>query len=237
MKAVYNIPYGVYVLTAKDKKQNGCIINTLCQVTSSPCKISVTVNKENYTTEIIEKTGEFNVSILDMTTSFDIIKHFGFQSGRNVNKFDGFADFKLAKNGIAYITSHANSYLSAKVTAKYDVGTHITFVAEVVEDVVLNSNESLLYSYYQSNLKPKAEQSKKTVWVCKICGYVYQGEELPEDFICPLCKHGAEDFEKQEPAEEKPALNKFVCPVCGYSAESDKDELVCPICGVKMNKV
>ena len=237
MKAIYNIPYGVYVLTAKGTKQNGCIINTLCQVTSSPCKISITVNKDNYTTQLIEKTGEFNVSILDVTTGFDIVKHFGFQSGKDVDKFENFSGYKIAENGIAYITVNTNSYLTAKVVSKYDVGTHMTFVAEVTGDFVLNNNESVLYSYYQSNIKPKAGGLKKTVWVCKICGYVYQGEEIPEDFICPICKHGVEDFEKQEPVEEKSQQNKFVCPICGYSAESDKDEMICPICGVNMNKV
>ena len=248
MKALYNIPYGVYVLTAKGEKHNGCIINTLLQVTSSPSKISITVNKDNYTTQLIEKSGVFNISILDMTTSFDIIKHFGFASGKDTDKFAGFIDYKLADNGVAYITKHTNSYLSAKVVSKTDVGTHITFVAEVTADVVLANTESLLYSYYQSNIKPKTEKAKKTIWVCKVCGYVYQGDELPADFVCPLCKHGAEDFEKQEPSADANAelakaeattgaKNKFVCPVCGYSCESEAEELNCVICGVKMNKV
>ena len=246
MKALYNIPYGVYVLTAKGEKQNGCIINTLLQVTSSPVQISITVNKDNYTTKLIEQTGVFNVSILDMTTSFDIIKHFGFASGRDVDKFADFSDYKLADNGVAYITKHTNSYLSAKVVSKTDVGTHVTFVAEVTADVVLDKTESLLYSYYQSNIKPKAGEHKKTVWICKVCGYVYEGEEIPEDFICPLCKHGVEDFEKKEAPSEKTSKveekaagskNKFVCPICGYSQESEADELNCIICGAKMNKV
>ena len=246
MKALYNIPYGVYVLSAKGDKQNGCIINTLLQVTSSPSRISVTVNKDNYTTQLIEKTGVFNVSILDMTTSFDIIQRFGFASGRTIDKFEGFLDYKLADNGVAYITAHTNSYLSAKVVSKTDVGSHITFVADVTADVVLNNNESLLYSYYLSNIKPKPGEHKKTVWVCKICGYVYEGEELPPDYVCPLCKHGAEDFEKKEapsaaPAKPEPApagaKNKFVCPICGYSQESEADELNCVICQAKMNKV
>ena len=246
MKALYNIPYGVYVLTAKGEKQNGCIINTLLQVTSSPVQISITVNKDNYTTKLIEQTGVFNVSILDMTTSFDIIKHFGFASGRDVDKFADFSDYKLADNGVAYITTHTNSYLSAKVVSKTDVGTHVTFVAEVTADVVLDKTESLLYSYYQSNIKPKAGEHKKTVWICKVCGYVYEGEEIPEDFICPLCKHGVEDFEKKEAPSEKTSKveekaagskNKFVCPICGYSQESEAAELNCIICGAKMNKV
>ena len=138
MKALFNIPYGLYVLTAKDEKDNGCIINTLQQVTSNPTRISITVNKDNYTTKMIEQTGEFNVSILDKTVTFDLIKNFGFASGKEVNKFENFKDYELAKNGVVYITQHTNSYLSAKVVSQTDVGTHITFVADVTEDVVLS---------------------------------------------------------------------------------------------------
>ena len=195
MKALYNIPYGLYVLTAKDEKDNGCIINTLQQVTSTPEKISITINKDNYTTQMIEKTGVFNVSILDESVTFDLVKRFGFASGRDSDKFSGFEGFDRAVNGIAYITEHANSYLSAKVVAKYDVGTHITFVAEVVEDVVLKATKSVTYEYYLNNIKPKPQESKKASYVCKICGYVHEGDSLPEDFICPICKHGAADFE------------------------------------------
>ena len=198
MKALYNIPYGLYVLTAKDGKDNGCIINTLQQVTSSPEKISITINKDNYTTQMIEKTGVFNVSILNEKTSFDLIKRFGFASGKDTDKFEGFAGFDRAENGTTYITENTNSYLSAKVVSKTDVGTHITFVAEVTNDVVLNSTETLTYSYYLNNIKPKPEQTKKKSFVCTICGYVYEGDELPADFICPLCKHGAEYFVEQK---------------------------------------
>ena len=198
MKALYNIPYGLYVLTAKDGKDNGCIINTLQQVTSSPEKISITINKDNYTTQMIEKTGVFNVSILNEKTSFDLIKRFGFSSGKDIDKFEGFAGFDRAENGVSYITENTNSYLSAKVLSKTDVGTHITFVAEVTADVVLNDTKSVTYEYYLNNIKPKPAQTKKTAYVCKICGYVYEGETLPDDFICPLCKHGAADFELQK---------------------------------------
>ncbi len=198
MKALYNIPYGLYVLTAKDGKDNGCIINTLQQVTSSPEKISITINKDNYTTQMIEKTGSFNVSILNEKTSFDLIKRFGFSSGKDTVKFEGFAGFDRAENGTTYITENTNSYLSAKVVSKTDVGTHITFVAEVTADVVLNDTKSVTYEYYLNNIKPKPQQTKKTAYVCKICGYVYEGETLPDDFICPLCKHGAADFELQK---------------------------------------
>lgn len=197
MKALFNIPYGLYVLTAKDEKDNGCIINTLQQVTSSPTRISITVNKDNYTTKMIEKTKVFNVSILDKTVTFDLIKNFGFASGKEVNKFENFKDYELAKNGVAYITKHTNSYLSAKVVSQTDVGTHITFVADVTEDVVLSQTESVTYDYYLKNIKPKPEEKTKNSYVCSICGYVYEGEELPKDFICPICKHGVEVFEKK----------------------------------------
>lgn len=197
MKALFNIPYGLYVLTAKDEKDNGCIINTLQQVTSNPTRISITVNKDNYTTKMIQKTGVFNVSILDKTVTFDLIKNFGFSSGKDTYKFEEFNDYEIAENGVSFITKHTNSYLSAKVVSQTDVGTHITFVADVTADVVLNENESVTYSYYLQNIKPKQEQQKKNSYVCTICGYVYEGDELPKDFICPICKHGAEVFEKQ----------------------------------------
>ncbi len=197
MKAIFNITYGLYLLTAKDDKAaNGCVINTLMQVTSVPNQISITINKDNYTTKIIEKTGAFNVSILDKTTDFDLIKRFGFTTGKDINKFEGFTGYATANNGIPYITTHTNSYITCKVVSKIDVGTHITFVAEVVDDVVLSNEQSLTYSYYLENIKPKTQPTQNTTYVCKICGYVYEGE-LPPDYICPLCKHGPEYFEKK----------------------------------------
>ena len=197
MKALFNIPYGLYVLTAKDEKDNGCIINTLQQITSSPVQISITVNKDNYTTKMIQKTSVFNVSILDKTVSFELIKNFGFSSGRDTNKFENFKDHKTAKNGVLYITQSTNSYLSAKVVSQIDVGSHITFVAEVTEDVILKETESVTYEYYLKNIKPKPDSNTKNSYVCSICGYVYEGDELPNDFVCPLCKHGSEFFVKK----------------------------------------
>lgn len=196
MKAIYNISYGIYVLTAKDTKVNGCIINTLMQATSVPNRITITVNKDNYTTQMIKNTGKFNVSILDTTTDFDLIKRFGFASGKDTNKFAGFNGFDVADNGIPYITKHVNSYISAKVVDSFDVGTHITFLADVEADVVLNSEKPATYAYYLENIKPSANKAKKNSYVCGICGYVYEGDELPDDYVCPLCKHGAEYFEK-----------------------------------------
>ena len=197
MKAIFNIPYGLYIVTVKGEKYNGCVINTLQQVTSNPTRISITINKDNFTTSEIEKTGEFNVSILDTTTDFALIKHFGFSSGKDTNKFENFDDFSLAQNQIPYITKSTNSYIAAKVVSSYDVGTHITFVADVVDDIVLNQNETLTYSYYLNNIKPKPEITTKKSYVCKICGYVYEGDNMPDDYICPLCKHGKEYFEEK----------------------------------------
>lgn len=245
MNAFNNITYGVYVLTSKTDKYNGCIINTLMQVTSNPEQISVCVNKENYTTKMIEESGVFNVSILDQTTTFDIIKHFGFSSGKDTNKFADFSDFKLAQNQIPYITRNTNAFLSGKVSKSVDLGSHILFVADVTEKVVLSSAEPLTYSFYHSNVKPK-QSAKKNSYVCKICGYVHEGDELPNDFICPICKHGVEAFEKIETVEKINEKDKtttketatsrktYYCPICGYTTESDTRPDKCLLCGAEM---
>lgn len=197
--ALYNIACGLFVLTASDgSKQNGCIINTVMQVTSSPVKISITVNKSNFTTDMILKTKRFNISCIDESADFALFKNFGFSSGRDIDKFASFNGYKTAENGINYVTEGTNAYFSAKVTDTVDVGTHYIFVAEVEEAEVLSDTPSATYSYYHKNIKPKPQENKseKTRWVCKICGYIYEGENLPEDFICPICKHPASDFEK-----------------------------------------
>ena len=243
MKALFNITYGLYVLTVKTNKMNGCIINTLQQVTSSPNRISITINKNNFTTQMIEETGMFNVSILDMTTPFELIKRFGFSSGKTCNKFDDFNGFKLADNGIPYIIAHTNSYLSAKVVSSFDVGTHKTFVADVTADVVLSSAQPLTYAYYLNNIKPKpTSNGYKKVYVCRICGFVYNGDPLPPDYICPICKHGASDFElKEESIKDTPirqstetAQKQYYCPICGYTESSDTKPDKCVLCGSQM---
>ena len=247
MKAVHNITYGLYVLTANTEKQNGCIINTLMQVTSNtPTIISVMVNKENYTAYQIKKTGVFNVSILDMTSSFDIFKRFGFASGKDTDKFADFSDYKIASNGVAYITKHTNSYISARVISQVDIGTHITFFAEITEEGIISENKPISYAYYLENLKPKPESkpANKIVHVCRICGFIYEGDPLPKDYICPICKHGAEDFDRVESSENKnqekekstkPTGPKtYVCPVCGYEEVSDTKPEKCIICGAEM---
>lgn len=195
--AMYKLSYGLFALSAKNgEKDNGCIVNTVQQVTTSPNRILVAVNKGNFTHDMIMETGTFNVSILSEEATFDTFKHFGFQSGRDVDKLEKFDDYQRADNGIIYLTKGANAYLCAKVFHSIDMGSHTLFLADVTDGDVLNDTESVTYAYYHKNIKPKPEKTKKTGWRCKICGYVYEGEELPADFICPICKHGAEDFEK-----------------------------------------
>ena len=199
-KAMFNISYGLFVLTAnQDGKDNGCIINTVTQVTSDPLQVTIAVNKMNYTHDMIAETGHFTASILSEKADFEIFKHFGFQSGRNADKFAGFDAVQRTANGTLAVTQGTNSYISADVTQKIDVGTHTIFLAKVVDVEALADIPSATYTYYQQHIKPipqsKAPQGK-TIWRCKICGYEYEGEELPADFICPLCKHPASDFEK-----------------------------------------
>ena len=196
--AMFKLSYGLFILTARDgKKDNGCIINTAQQVTSQPNRISICVNKNNFTHDMILKTGEFNVNILSQDATFDIFKWYGFQSGRDTEKIQG-EKLPRARNGIVYIEGCTNSFISGKVVESHDYGTHTLFVADVIEARVFNNVPSVTYAYYFANIKPKpaAPAQKKVGWVCKICGYVYEGEDLPADFICPLCKHPASDFEK-----------------------------------------
>ena len=199
MNVMFNISYGLYILTAKTEKSNGCVVNALSQVTSTPNRIMIAVNKNNFTTEQILKTKKFNISILNEDATFDLIKRFGFVSGRDTNKFENFADYEIAENGIPYITQGTNSYISAEVVETRDLGTHYEFLAEVTAEVSLNNTPSITYAYYQSNIKPKITQTqKKVVYICSICGYVYEGDPLPEDFICPWCQHDATFFVKNE---------------------------------------
>jgi len=201
-KAMYKLSYGLFVLTAKEgEKDNGCIINTAIQAASTPNQISICVNKANYTHDMVMRTGEFTVSVISQKASFDLFKHFGFQTGREVNKFADFSDCKRGANGIYYITSGTNAYISVKVDKTVDLGSHTMFIGEITDMEVLDSASSATYEYYMNNIKPKPEEvgktpDGKTVWRCKICGYEYIGEDLPDDFICPLCKHPASDFEK-----------------------------------------
>lgn len=199
-KAMYHLTYGLFVLTARlGEKDNGCIINTAGQVTSTPNRISITVNKDNLTHDLVKESGKFNISILSERASFDLFKHFGFQSGREVDKFDGYTACKRSENGLYYITEGTNAYISATVEQTIDLGSHTMFIASVDDMEVLASDPSASYAYYQSSIKPKPEKKDaggKIVWRCTVCGYVYEGDVLPDDFVCPLCKHPASDFEK-----------------------------------------
>ena len=198
-QALFNISYGLYVLTAQEgDKDNGCIVNTLQQVTASPCTVAVTVNKQNYTHDMIERTGKFNVTMLSVKSDFSVFEHFGFQSGKDVDKFDGWQNAKRSENGLYYITSGSNAYISAEVIQTVDMGTHTIFIAKATDMEIISDDDSLTYDYYHKHVKPQpeAEPENKGAYRCKICGYVYEGEELPEDYVCPLCKHGPEDFEK-----------------------------------------
>ena len=193
-KALFKIGYGLYVVTSHDgRKDNGLIVNTVTQVSDNPNRIAVNVNKANYSCEIIEKTGVLNVSMLSEDAPFSIFKHFGFQSGKNVDKFADFEHAEKSSNGLMYLSKYANAYISGKVLDKVDLGTHMMFICEVTESVTLSDKNTMTYTYYQENVKPKPDTDRKG-FVCDICGYVYEGDKLPDDFICPLCKHGADDF-------------------------------------------
>ncbi len=198
--AFFKLGYGLYALITKDQngKNNACIVNTVIQATDSPKRLLVIVNKSNYTNETIQKTGYFNISTLTQSAPFSLFEHFGFQSGKDVDKFEDFNDYKLSENGLPYLNKHSNSYFSCRVISSEDCGTHTIFVAQVVESIVLNNEASVTYDYYFNKIKPAPQKPKKKGYVCKICGYVYEGDTLPEDFVCPLCKHGASDFEPIE---------------------------------------
>ena len=198
-KVTRSFSYGLFVLTARDgDKDNGCIINTAIQAASEPLRVSICVNKANYTHDMIVKTGAFNLSFLTEESKFATYQNFGFQSGRDVDKLESIT-FKRAANGIAYLTEECNAYLSGKVVQSVDLGSHTMFIAEVTGGEVLSKVPSVTYAYYFANIKPKPQvkpEAEKKGWVCVICGYIYEGEELPPDFVCPICKHGATDFQK-----------------------------------------
>ncbi len=196
--AFFKLSYGLFVLTARDgDKDNGCIINTVTQLTDTPKRITIAVNKANLTHDMILKTGVFNVSVLSEDVPFKVFQHFGFQSGRDVDKFADSETCARSANGVRYIPEYTNAFMAATVIEAKDYGTHTLFIADVTQAQVLSDVPSVTYAYYFAHIKPKpapVEEDKKG-FVCKICGYVYEGDELPADFICPLCKHGAEDFE------------------------------------------
>jgi len=200
IKAMFKISYGLFLLTAKDgKKDNGCIVNTVIQITESPRRILVAVSKANCTHDQIKKTGKFMVSMLSTAAPFSIFERFGFQSGKEVEKFENFTNIDRGENGLYYLTKEANSYIGAEVIDQYDYESHTLFIASVTEAQVLNEEESMTYSYYFANVKPKPvikkDEKPKKGFICTVCGFVYEGDTLPGDYICPICKHTAEVFE------------------------------------------
>lgn len=226
-KAMYKLTYGLFVLTAREEgRDNGCIINTAIQAASEPNQISICVNKQNYTHDMIMRTREFTVSVISRSADFEMFRHFGFRSGRDVDKFADFSECERGRNGLYYITRGTNAYISVRVEQTEDLGSHTMFVGEITDMNMLSEDRSATYEYYFSDIKPKPQKvgqtpDGQTVWRCRICGYEYVGEELPEDFICPICKHPASDFEKirmnlemntevnmETNKQENPATNK-----------------------------
>ena len=195
LTALFNIGYGLYVVTSNDgTKDNGLIVNTVSQLTSSPNRVAVCINKANYSHHVIKQTGIMNVNCLDVSAPFSVFERFGFQSGRTADKFAGIDELR-SDNGLRFLPRYANSFMSLKVEDYMDLGTHGMFICSVAEARVMGDKETMTYTYYQKNVKPKPKTEGKKGYVCKVCGWVYEGDPLPEDIICPLCKHGAADFE------------------------------------------
>ena len=227
--------YGCEILTTRvDGKDYGCVINTAGQITSSdPKKITISCIKANHTCDMVAKAGVFNISILCEDAPYGLFKHFGFQSGRDVDKFADWPDELRTANGLRYIGQHTNAVLSARVIDARDCGTQMLYIAEVVEAHVLSDAPSCTYGYYHAHIKPKKQPAAPEAegWVCKVCGYFHEGAELPADFVCPLCKHGPEDFEHYVPAVVDKKKG-WICTVCGYFHEGEElpADFVCPIC-------
>ena len=195
LTALFNIGYGLYVVTCNDgKKDNGLIVNTVTQLTDSPNRVAVTINKANYSHHVISQTKKMNVNCLSTSAPFSVFERFGFRSGRNTDKFEGCEPLR-SDNGLIFLPRHINSFMSLEVVQYVDLDTHGMFICEVTEARVINDDPSMTYAYYHENVKPKPETEGKKGFVCTICGFIYEGDTLPEDYICPLCKHGAADFE------------------------------------------
>ena len=195
MTALFRIGYGLYVVTSNDgRKDNGLIVNTVTQLTDNPYRVAVNINKANYSHHVIRQTGVLNVNCLSIDAPFSVFQQFGFQSGRTVDKFAG-QKINRSGNGLVFLDKYINAFMSLKVEQYVDLGTHGMFICSVTEARVMSDQDTMTYTYYQQNVKPKPETEGKKGFVCKVCGYVYEGDELPEDIICPLCKHGAVDFE------------------------------------------
>ena len=248
-KALYNLTYGVYLLSAKENgKDNACVINTAVQVANNPTRISIAAIKGNLTHDMILATGKCNLSALSVDAPFSLFEHFGMKSGRNVDKFATFSDVARSENGLLYLTKYSTAFLSLNIVESHDLGSHTLFIGELVDAEVLEKAENCTYGYYQTVIKASATKPvAKTGWRCTVCNHVYEGENLPDDYICPICKHGKEDFEKiggevtPKVEEVKPEVTvsgakKFVCSVCGYVHEGDSAPEKCPVCKVPASK-
>lgn len=197
-KALHNLTYGLYLLTARqDGFDNGCIINTAVQVANDPVRISVSVSKGGKTHDMICDTGAFCLSALTKSAPYSLFQNFGMQSGKDADKFSGFEDVARSSTTVLHLTKYANAYFCAVVDQQIDLGSHTLFIAEVIDAAVLSMDPSCTYAHYQANIKPRKKPSSKPQWECTVCGYVYRGEDLPEDYVCPICKHPKEDFVKQ----------------------------------------
>ncbi len=196
-KSLFKLTYGLYLLSANNGvRDNACVINTAVQIANNPDRISVSVTKGSLTSDMIVSTGKFNLSSISTEATFDLFEHFGMQSGRNIDKFKDFTAVKRSENGLYFLTESSNAFISVNVTQTIDMGSHMLFIGVMTDGEVLSDKDCCSYSYYHANVKPKPQAESKKGWVCKICGYVHEGEELPDDYICPLCKHPASDFEK-----------------------------------------
>lgn len=238
-KALWKLTYGLYLLTAQqDGRDNGCIINTAVQVAENPVRISISVSKGGLTHEMALATGRFSVTALSVDAPFALYQHFGMQSGREADKFAGRHDVARGESGLIHLTENACGHLDCTVLQTIDLGDHTLFIAEVTDGAVLSDRPACTYAYYQSDVKQKPQPLKKRGWICSVCGYVYEGDEVPDDFLCPLCKHGKKDFvpaEEPASAEPQPAV-KWVCSVCGYVHEGDVPPETCPLCKMPAEK-
>ena len=250
-KALYKLGYGLYVVTTHDgKRDNGLIVNTVMQVTSAPDRLAVCINKSNYSHDVAKISGKMTVNCLTEATPFAVFERFGFQSGRLVDKFADLTP-ERGENGLALLPEHSNAALELVVEQYSDLGSHGLFLCGITASRVFSDLPSMTYAYYHAHVKPRPQATKKGGYICKICGYVYEGEPLPEDFICPICKHGVADFEKrdQNRSKEETTMKKYVCGVCGWTydeAAGDPDngiapgtkwedlpaDFACPLCGV-----
>ncbi|MBR3764365.1 MAG: flavin reductase [Clostridia bacterium] len=244
MKALWKLTYGLYLLTARENgRDNGCIINTAVQVAENPARLTISVSRGGCTHDMVQATGRFTLSALSVDAPFALYQHFGMQSGREADKFTGRTDAIRGENGLLHLTENACGHLDCRVLQTIDLGTHTLFIAEVTDGAVHSDRPACTYAYYQSDVKRSPQPLVKKGWICSVCGFVYEGEELPEDFVCPLCKHGRKDFvpagnasASAAPAEAEKAPVSWVCSVCGYVHEGDAPPDVCPLCRVPAEK-